>query len=309
MPTQRGPPDFTSQMRIAVSSEPDAMRLPSGVQATQSTAPTCPLNGWRATPRATSQTRIVQSAEPEATSLPAGEKASDVSQSACPLNTTWADASCARLSRILTAPSSEPEARGDVPIVWREGNRANPIRADRGLVDALARPNVPYSNGSVVATRYQPFSVRGERDGAHTSLVRLPGRKAGASHMHIEQRDRLSQWPRFCCQVKMRRSESNPHAPYPEESASSVRFHVPHAASLIQRARHKGLAIRMEANHGHSIGVPVECAHHGRRCSDVPNAYRLVMGAGDNLLAIRREGHATDSIGMADEGWTYRLSS
>ena len=62
-----------SHTRTVLSPLPEAMRLPSGLNATLDTAPVCPVSGWpTGWPVAASQTRTVLSSLPEAIRLPSG---------------------------------------------------------------------------------------------------------------------------------------------------------------------------------------------------------------------------------------------
>src|SRR5436190_21345968 len=72
----------TSQIQIALSSEPEALRLPSGENPTDVIESWCPSRGpMTVLPLSTSQIRIVVSREPEIMRLPSGKNPTDVIKS------------------------------------------------------------------------------------------------------------------------------------------------------------------------------------------------------------------------------------
>ena len=98
-----------SQIRIVLSSEPEATRLPSGENATDLIQSVCPWNGSpTGFPVSASQIRMVLSSDPETMRLPSGKNAIDVMQSVCPWNgcPTGFPVSA---SQIRIVSSSDPE--------------------------------------------------------------------------------------------------------------------------------------------------------------------------------------------------------
>jgi len=71
-------PDAASHNRMVLSSEPEAMHVPSGENATDLTESECPCRGSSmVAPDAASHNQMVLSREPEATCVPSGENETD----------------------------------------------------------------------------------------------------------------------------------------------------------------------------------------------------------------------------------------
>ena len=79
-------PVETFQRRMVLSREPEAMVLPSGLNATLQTSPVWPSRTRRMRPVLASHSRTVRSVEPDAMVLTPGRNATLVTQSVCPIS-------------------------------------------------------------------------------------------------------------------------------------------------------------------------------------------------------------------------------
>src|SRR5829696_1854992 len=70
--------------RTVLSSEPEAISVPSGEKATQFTIPLCPSSVCRSSPLFTFHNLMVLSPEAEAISVPSGENATSLTLRLCP---------------------------------------------------------------------------------------------------------------------------------------------------------------------------------------------------------------------------------